>query len=80
MKILKLINDGSKQLKEKNIYSHKLDSEILLSEVLSQTREKMIINFNKKIPEKKIIDFNELNNRRYSKEQKTKILVKEKRE
>ncbi len=76
MKILKLINDGSKQLKEKNIYSHKLDSEILLSEVLSQTREKMIINFNKKIPEKKIIDFNELINRRSSKEPIAYILKK----
>ena len=32
MKILTLINDGSKQLKEKNIYSHKIDSEILLSQ------------------------------------------------
>ena len=76
MKILKLINDGSKQLKEKNIYSHKLDSEILLSEVLSQTREKMIINFNKKIAEKKIIDFNKLIKRRSSKEPIAYILKK----
>ena len=76
MKILKLINDGSKQLKEKNIYSHKLDSEILLSEVLSQTREKMIINFNKKIEEKKITDFNKLIKRRSLKEPIAYILKK----
>jgi hypothetical protein len=49
MEILKLINNGSKQLKDKNICSHKLDSEILLSEALNQTREKILINLNKKI-------------------------------
>ena len=76
MKILTLINDGSKQLKEKNIHSHKLDSEILLSEILSQTREKMIINFNKKIEEKKITDFNKLIKRRSLKEPIAYILKK----
>ncbi len=76
MKILTLINDGSKQLKEKNIHSHKLDSEILLSEILSQTREKMIINFNKKIEEKKIKDFNKLIKRRSLKEPIAYILKK----
>ena len=43
METLQLINTGSKKLKEKNIYSHKLDAEILLSEVLNQTREKTLI-------------------------------------
>ena len=47
MEILKLINNGSKQLKDKNIYSYKLDAEILLSEALNQTREKTLINLNK---------------------------------
>ena len=41
MEILELINNGSKQLKDKNINSHKIDSEILLSEALNQTREKI---------------------------------------
>ena len=45
MEILNLINKGSKKLKDKNIYSHKLDSEILLSEVLKETKEKILINF-----------------------------------
>ena len=40
MEVLKLINNGSKKLRDKNINSYKIDSEILLSEVLNQTREK----------------------------------------
>ena len=44
MEILELINNGSRQLKDKNIYSHKLDSEILLSKVLNKTREELLIN------------------------------------
>ena len=44
MEILELINSGSQQLKRKNIYSHKLDSEILLSKVLKKRREELLIN------------------------------------
>jgi len=68
MEILKLINNGSKQLKDKNICSHKLDSEILLSEALNQTREKILINLNKKIEPQKISDFYKFIERRSSKE------------
>ena len=68
MEILQLINTGSKKLKEKNIYSHKLDAEILLSEVLNQTREKTLIEFNRKIEIKKISVFNKLIERRSLKE------------
>ena len=60
MEILKLINNGSKHLKSKNIYSYKLDSEILLSEALSQTREKTLINLNKRIEPKKLMTFIDL--------------------
>ena len=42
MEILELINNGSRQLKNKNIYSHKLDSEILLSKVLNKYRPKIM--------------------------------------
>ena len=49
MEILDLINHGSRQLKNKKIFSHKLDSEILLSKVLNKTREELLINLNKKI-------------------------------
>ena len=76
MEILKLINNGSKQLKDKNIYSHKLDSEILLSEALNQTREKILINLNKKIEPQKISDFYKFIERRSSKEPIAYILKK----
>ena len=42
MEILELINSGSQQLKRKNIFSHKLDSEILLSKVLKKKKRRTI--------------------------------------
>jgi len=68
MEILELINNGSRQLKNKNIYSHKLDSEILLSKVLNKTREELLINLNQKIEPQKISYFHKLIDRRSSKE------------
>ena len=46
MEILELLNIGSKQLKNKKIISHRLDSEILLSKVLNKTREELLISLN----------------------------------
>jgi len=68
MEILELINNGSRQLKNKNIYSHKLDSEILLSKVLNKTREELLINLNQKVEPQKITYFHRLIDRRSSKE------------
>ena len=68
MEILELINNGSRQLKNKNIYSHKLDSEILLSKVLNKTRENLLINLNQKIGPEEINYFHRLIDRRSSKE------------
>ena len=68
MEILKLINNGSKQLRDKNINTHKIDSEILLSAALNQTREKILINLDKKIDPKKISGFYKFIQRRSSKE------------
>ena len=68
MEILELINNGSRQLKNKNIYSHKLDSEILLSKVLNKTREELLINLNQEIEPQKINYFNRLIDRRSSRE------------
>ena len=68
MEILELINHGSRQLKNKNIYSHRLDTEVLLSRVLNTSREKLLINLNQKIETKKISTFYRLINRRSSKE------------
>ena len=68
MEILKLINHGSKQLKNKNIFTHRLDSEILLSNILNKTREELLINLNKKVTPDKVVKFNKLVKRRSLKE------------
>ena len=44
MKSSELINIGSKLLRKKNIYSHKLDSEIILSHILKINREQLLLN------------------------------------
>ncbi len=44
MKVQNLINDGSKYLRNNNIISHKIDSEILMSKVLKKKREHIILN------------------------------------
>ena len=43
MKALDLIKIGSNKLKENNIFSYNLESEILLSNVLKTTREKVFL-------------------------------------
>ena len=64
MNTLELINLGSNILKLKKIDSYKLDSEILLSNVLQKSREKLIINLNEKVDSDQIIMFNKLIYRR----------------
>ncbi len=64
MEILELINSGSKQLKKNNVYSHKLDSELLLSKVLNKKREEILINLDQKVSPKIIGNFNKLIERR----------------
>jgi len=68
MQALELINKGSKQLRNKKIFSHRLDSEILLSKVLKKKREEVLINLDQKITLQKINQFNKLLERRSSKE------------
>ncbi len=68
MEILELINNGSMQLKNKKIYSHKLDSEILLSKVLNKTREELLINLEQRVATKNINHFHRLVSRRSLKE------------
>ena len=68
MKALELIKTGSKILKEKKISSYILDSEILLSKTLSQSREQILINLNQKISNKEISVFNKYLLRRSRKE------------
>ena len=68
MNIIELINIGSKLLKEKNIRSHILDSEILLSKTLNKSREDILINLEEKINEKDIFKYKNYINRRIKNE------------
>ena len=54
MKTLDLINFGANLLKRKNIPSHILDSELLLSKILKKSREEVLINYERKIDNKHI--------------------------
>ena len=76
MEILELINSGSRRLQNKNICSHRLDSEILLSKVLNKTREELLISLKQTIEPQKIINFHRLIERRSSKEPIAYILEK----
>ena len=44
MNVLDIINYGAKELKQKKIESFRLDSELLLSKILSKKRENILIN------------------------------------
>ena len=59
MNALEIIKIGSDILKEKNISSHILDSELLLSKTLDRPREKILTNLNERINEKEIKIFKE---------------------
>ena len=65
MKYQEVLNRGSRILKSNNIQSSNLDCELILSKVLSKTREEILINLNNKINknQKKEFDFY-LNKRR----------------
>ena len=39
MEVLELINSGSRELKNNNVNSYRLDSEILLAKILKKKRE-----------------------------------------
>jgi release factor glutamine methyltransferase len=77
MKALEIIKIGSRVLKEKKISSHILDSELLLSKILNQSREEILVNLDQKINKKKILAFNEYLERR-SKNEPMAYILKEK--
>ena len=68
MKVLEAIKSGSKILKEKNIPTYILDSEILLAKCLNTSREKILINLEQKIYKKALANFNKYLIRRSKKE------------
>ena len=57
MNTLKIIKVGSNLLKNSNITSPILDSEILLSKTLNKSREEILIDLDKKISKKDILVF-----------------------
>jgi release factor glutamine methyltransferase len=64
MNIQSLLNGAQKKLISSSIISAKLDSEILLSEVIKKNRKYLILNSNKVIEKNNIKIFNCLVNRR----------------
>jgi len=68
MRVLEAIKAGSKLLKEKNISTHILDSELLLSKSLKKPREEILINLKENLNEKVLVDFNNYLIRRSKKE------------
>ena len=59
-----VLTNSSKILKNAFIVSSQLDCEVLLSNVLKISREKMLVDLNKEINHQDFINFNKLINRR----------------
>tara|TARA_B100000674_G_C37932838_1_gene958814 strand:+ start:506 stop:1348 length:843 start_codon:yes stop_codon:yes gene_type:complete len=76
MNYLEALNFANKLLKLNNVKSYGLDSELLLSKTLNFTREKLLINLNKKIEKRNLIKFTKLVSRRIKKEPIAYILKK----
>ena len=64
MKILETIKLGSKLLRKREICSHILDSEILLSKILNKSREKILVNLDQKLNSRNILKFKKYIRRR----------------
>ncbi len=74
MNYLEAINIGSSILKFNKIDSHKLDSEILLSNILNTSREQVLVNLNKNLKIKNFLEYKKLISRRKLKEPIAHIL------
>ncbi len=68
MKAIKLIKMGSDLLKQKEVPSYLLDSEILLSKTLRKSREELLINLDLEISQNSYLKFKEYLLRRSKKE------------
>ena len=68
MKVLEVIKTGSELLKEKNISSHVLDTELLLSKSLNKSREELLVNLDQNINKRELTNFNKYLIRRSNKE------------
>ena len=76
MNYLEALNYGNSLLKSNNIDSYSLDTELLLSAVLKNTREMVLINLQKKLDNKKFKYYKKLVLRRKNKEPIAHILNK----
>ena len=74
MNILETIKLGSNLLKKREICSHILDSEILLSNILQKSREKILVNLDQKLNSKNILKFKKYIRRRSKNEPVAYIL------
>ena len=77
MKIFETIKLGSNLLRKSEISSHILDSEILLSNILNKSREKILVNLDQKLNHKNIIKFKKYIERR-SKNEPIAYILEEK--
>ena len=77
MKVLEAIKLGSKLLKEKNVHTYILDSELLLSKSLNKPREEILINLEQNINKRALKDFDKYLIRR-SKREPIAYLLEEK--
>ncbi len=76
MQITKLINLASNNLKNKDIKTHQLDSELILSDLLKKERENLLINLDVEVSQRVVNQFNKKINRRSDKEPIAYILKK----
>ena len=74
MIISDLLSSGSKTLKRNKIQTHQIDSELILSNITKQQREKLIINSDEKVSKKIVNHFNKLIVRRSTSEPLAYIL------
>ena len=68
MNILKVIQFGSQILKEKQILTNILDSELLLSKTLNKPREEILINLDQEVNKKNLLRFKKYIKRRSNNE------------
>ena len=68
MLISELINNGSQILKKNNIFSHLLDSELIISCILNKSREKLLTTSDQEVTEQNVIKFNYFIKRRLKRE------------
>ena len=74
MKALEAIKSGSKFLKDNDVASNILDSELLLSKILNKSREEIMINLSIDLSKREMSIFNEYLDRRSKKEPVAYIL------